>query len=412
MTWPRKQLESVADFRLGKMLDEKKNKGDLRPYLANINVRWGEFELNDLREMRFEDRELETFGLKYGDIVMCEGGEPGRCAIWKDQYPGMMIQKAIHRIRPRAGLDHEFLYYNFLHMGRTGYFAQLFTGATIKHLPREKLALLNIPVPPLPIQKRIACVLSSYDDLIENNRRRMALLEESARLLYQEWFVRLRFPGHEHVRIVDGLPEGWERVQLQSLLNVTHGYAFQGENFSEEPTARILVTPGNFRIGGGIKYDKLKFYDEEGPLEPNYMFEPMDLMLTMTDLSKECDTLGYPAFVPKLDGQSFLHNQRVGKVVPLGLFFPKHFLYCLFCDDRYRHHVVGAATGTSVKHTSPKRILSYMATIPRSGTLIDAFEDFARPSFQQINVLIEATQKLRAARDLLLPRLMSGEVVV
>ena len=100
MTWPMKHLNTVATFRLGKMLDEKKNKGELMPYLANINVRWGEFELTDLREMRFEDHELKTFGLTFGDIVMCEGGEPGRCAIWKEQLPGTMIQKAIHRIRP------------------------------------------------------------------------------------------------------------------------------------------------------------------------------------------------------------------------------------------------------------------------------------------------------------------------
>lgn len=209
MKWPTKQLESVATFRLGKMLDEQKNKGDLLPYLANVNVRWGEIELENLREMRFEHDELDTFGLKYGDIVMCEGGEPGRCAIWKEQRPGMMIQKAIHRIRPHECLNHAFLYYTFLHFGKTGHFAPLFTGATIKHLPREKLALLEVPVPPKAVQERIAYILYAYDDKIENNRRRMALLEESARHLYEEWFVRLRFPGHEHTKIIDGVPEGW-----------------------------------------------------------------------------------------------------------------------------------------------------------------------------------------------------------
>jgi type I restriction enzyme S subunit len=286
------------------------------------------------------------------------------------------------------------------------------SGGTRKALTKAMVEEFQVPCPSLQEQNQIVEIVGAYDDLIENNRRRMALLEESARLLYQEWFVRLRFPGHEHVRIKAGVLDGWNRVQLQSVVNVTHGFAFQGDHFSDEPTSRILVTPGNFRIGGGIKYDKLKYYNEDGPLESNYVFAPMDLILTMTDLSKECDTLGYPAFVPRLDGQSFLHNQRVGKVVPNGSFFPKHFLYCLFCDDRYRHHVVGAATGTSVKHTSPKRILSYIATMPEGGALIDAFEDFVRPTFQQINVLIETTRQLRAARDLLLPRLMSGEVAV
>lgn len=82
MKWERKCLEEVADFSLGKMLDQNKNKGVLRPYLANVNVRWGLFELENLRKMRFESHEVDRYGLKYGDIVMCEGGEPGRCAVW------------------------------------------------------------------------------------------------------------------------------------------------------------------------------------------------------------------------------------------------------------------------------------------------------------------------------------------
>ena len=148
MSWTKKRLDDVAEFRLGKMLDQKKNKGDLLPYLANVNVRWGEFELDDLREMRFEQHEIDRFSLKYGDIVMCEGGEPGRCAIWKEQIPRMMIQKALHRIRPHQDLDHRFLYYSLLHKGKSGRLAMLFTGATIKHLPREKLAKVEIEIPP------------------------------------------------------------------------------------------------------------------------------------------------------------------------------------------------------------------------------------------------------------------------
>jgi type I restriction enzyme S subunit len=146
--WTRKSLSEVAEFRLGKMLDQEKNKGDLMPYLANLNVRWGQFDLRDLREMRFEHDELEAFGLKYGDIVMCEGGEPGRCAIWKEQVPGMMIQKAIHRIRSRDNMNHVYLYYSLRHHGQSEHLATLFTGATIKHLPREKLAKVEVEIPP------------------------------------------------------------------------------------------------------------------------------------------------------------------------------------------------------------------------------------------------------------------------
>ena len=146
--WERRSLSDLAEFRLGKMLDARKNRGELRPYLANINVRWGEIDLSDLREMPFEEHEIDKYGLRYGDIVMCEGGEPGRCAIWKDQAPGMMLQKAIHRIRTVESFDHRFLYYSLYYKGVSGQLAGLFTGATIKHLPREKLAKVELDVPP------------------------------------------------------------------------------------------------------------------------------------------------------------------------------------------------------------------------------------------------------------------------
>lgn len=230
MSWERRPLGAVADLCLGKMLDEKKNRGEPLPYLANVNVRWGEFDLDNLRQMRFEPHEMERYGLKYGDIVMCEGGEPGRCAIWKEPIEGMMIQKALHRIRPHDCLDYRFLFYTFLHMGRTGKFAQLFTGATIKHLPGQNLAKVEVDFPVLQVQKSIASILFAYDNLIENNRRRIALLEESARLLYREWFVYLRFPGHEHVKAVDGIPEGWERKVLGSKIVLKYGKALKAEN--------------------------------------------------------------------------------------------------------------------------------------------------------------------------------------
>ncbi len=114
------KIGDITESCLGKMLDTKKNKGEYQPYLANLNVRWGSFDLNNLSLMRFEKKEQERYGLKYGDLVMCEGGEPGRCAIWKDELPGMKIQKALHRIRPRSCVNVHYLYYWFLLASRLG----------------------------------------------------------------------------------------------------------------------------------------------------------------------------------------------------------------------------------------------------------------------------------------------------
>jgi len=220
MSWLVKSVNDIADFTLGKMLDEKENRGDLLPYLANVNVRWGEFDLSELREMRFEQHELNKYSVSSGDIIMCEGGEPGRCAIWKVEKSSVMLQKALHRIRPKNGVHSPFLYYAFLNLRKTNGFAPYFTGSTIKHLPKQQLAKVEIPIPNIELQKDIASFLENYDDLIENNRRRIQLLEESARLLYQEWFVHLRFPGHEQVKITDGVPEGWEPTLVPDVIDV------------------------------------------------------------------------------------------------------------------------------------------------------------------------------------------------
>ena len=181
--WEVKSLGEVGEFRLGKMLDKDKNKGDLMPYLANLNVRWGRFELDDLREMRFTPAELDTYGLKSGDIVMCEGGEPGRCAVWNEQIPGMMFQKAIHRIRCRANMNHSFLYQSLLHLGQGGHLAALFTGATIKHLPREQLAKVRVVVPPQSLLDAFVKFARPVEEQISNLQRRNQALHQTRDLL-------------------------------------------------------------------------------------------------------------------------------------------------------------------------------------------------------------------------------------
>ncbi|MCQ2259237.1 MAG: restriction endonuclease subunit S [Bacteroidaceae bacterium] len=222
--WKKVKLGEISDSCLGKMLDAVKNRGEYQPYLANLNVRWGSFDLDNLSTMRFEEHEEDRYGIKYGDLIICEGGEPGRCAIWKDQMPNMKIQKALHRVRGKKDIiDNFYLFYWFLFAGKRGYIDQYCTGATIKHLPGQKLKEIVIDLPPLATQHRIATILSRYDSLIENYQKQIKLLEEAAQRLYKEWFIDLRFPGYENANIVDGVPEGWEKKKLEDFCNVFTG---------------------------------------------------------------------------------------------------------------------------------------------------------------------------------------------
>jgi type I restriction enzyme S subunit len=185
---PLVRLGDYVDACLGKMLDAQKNRGKLQPYLGNSNVRWGAFDLEDLAVMRFEEHEDERYGIRDGDLIVCEGGEPGRCAIWRGDTP-MKIQKALHRVRTKDGLDSHFLYYWFLRAGRTGELEPFFTGTTIKHLTGRALAELRIPLLPIESQREVAKVLRSIDAKIDLNRRINQTLEAMAQAIFQSWFV-------------------------------------------------------------------------------------------------------------------------------------------------------------------------------------------------------------------------------
>lgn len=187
--WTQAKLGDYIDSCLGKMLDKNKNTGEYHPYLGNSNVRWGEFELDDLAEMKFEAHEHTRYGLKKGDLIICEGGEPGRCAIWEDEIPNMKIQKALHRVRTLSGLDSEYLYYWFLFSTRAGHIEPFFTGTTIKHLTGKALKEIPIRIPPLTYQQYSAKLLRGIDKKITLNRQINQTLEHMAQALFKSWFV-------------------------------------------------------------------------------------------------------------------------------------------------------------------------------------------------------------------------------
>ncbi|MEW5786410.1 MAG: restriction endonuclease subunit S [Pseudomonadota bacterium] len=171
----------LGEARLGKMLDASKNKGTLTPYLRNINVRWRHFELRDVLRMRVEDHELPRITIKRGDVVICEGGEPGRAAIW-DRDDEFVIQKALHRYRCGSDLLPEYLLLCLEHDFHSGRLARYYTGATIKHLTGKALAEYSIPLPPVEEQSRILAAIeklsAGYSDLKDqlNKRTRYAEL--------------------------------------------------------------------------------------------------------------------------------------------------------------------------------------------------------------------------------------------
>jgi type I restriction enzyme S subunit len=172
--WELVQLHQVADTRLGKMLDKSKNRGLPRPYLRNTNVQWGRFDLGDVKTMNLEESELQEFRLAVGDLLICEGGEPGRCAIWRDDEREMYFQKALHRVRPHAGVSAEYIAIALESDAISGALDEYFTGATIKHFVGQALQRYTFALPPAAEQARIVARVTELRRLCAELRHCLA----------------------------------------------------------------------------------------------------------------------------------------------------------------------------------------------------------------------------------------------
>lgn len=290
--------------------------------------------------------------------------------------------------------DARFIKYMFDALLQRSY--QQFTqGATQDNLSQEKLLSIKFPSPDVRVQRRIAEVLSAYDELIENNRRRMVLLEEAARQLYREWFVRLRFPGSEHTPIRDGVPEGWHAEALDDICCEVRDAVAPGELDPDTPyiglehMPRRSIALSQWGRAGEVTSTKHRFNSGEilfGKIRPYF----------------------HKVGVAFVDGVASSDTIIVRPT--------SEELYCFVLMTVSSDPFV-AMTSQTMREGSkmPRADWSQMRQYPVSlppGSLLSGFNAVIRPATEQLRVLALQTQRLRTARDLLLPKLMSGEIEV
>jgi len=182
--WERKRIAEIAQHSLGKMLDKAKNRGEPRPYLRNLNVRWFDFELSELLEMRFLPEEQERYNIRKGDLVICEGGYPGRAAIWESDEP-IYFQKALHRVRFHEPAHAKWCLYYLLFRDLEGTLSKHFNGAGIQHLTGEALSRFELPLPPLVDQRRIVKILDEAFASIAAAKAHTEQNRQNARALFE-----------------------------------------------------------------------------------------------------------------------------------------------------------------------------------------------------------------------------------
>jgi type I restriction enzyme, S subunit len=250
-------------------------------------------------------------------------------------------------------------------------------GAAQPNMSGSQIAAVEIPIPSNLVQKKIADILSAYDDLIENNRRRIALLEEAARMLYREWFVRFRFPGHEHVKIIDGIPEGWDRRRLGGILTLKRGYDLPEAN---RVTGEVPILSSSGITG---------FHNQYKAQGPGVVTGRYGTLGEVYYIEEDFWPLNTALYVKDFQGSH-----------PLMIF---HLLKVL---------LKGVITQKAAVPGVDRNVLHAMIVIWPPLKLRNSFVEIVSDYEEQLRVLGAMNQKLAAARDLLLPRLMNGEIAV
>lgn len=347
--WQRKKVSEIAQHSLGKMLDKAKNKGELKPYLRNLNVRWFGFDLSDVLEMRFLPTEEAKYTAVKGDVLVCEGGYPGRAAIWEQDEP-IYFQKALHRVRFYQPEHNKWFLYYLHACDLDGTLKKHFNGAGIQHFTGEALNQFEIPLPPLPEQRRIIDILDDAFNSIATAKANAEKNLQNARALFES-----------HLQAVfTQRGEGWREKPLAELCDIKHGFAFKSEFFASEGDY-VVLTPGNFYESGGYRDrgEKQKYYSGEIPR--GFILDKGDLLVAMTE--QAAGLLGSPILVPESD--KFLHNQRLGLVTKKpGVSWTNEFFFHVFNTKAVRKEIHDSASGVKVRHTSPTKIGEVIVSFP------------------------------------------------
>ncbi len=399
MSWKKAKLseccQSISDG--DHQAPPKSNKGI--PFVTISNIKDNSFDFTNCMHVpqSYYDNLLAKRKPQKGDILYSVVGSFGIPVLIKENVK-FTFQRHIAILRPNPHIvEPAYMYYSML---SKAFFLQADAaaiGAAQRTISLSSLQNLTINLPDLPTQRRIASILSAYDDLIENNRRQIKLLEEAAQRLYREWFVELRFPGHEGVKVVDGVPEGWMKSTVDNIVKLLSGYPFKSSEYVSSGKYR-LITIKNVK-DGEFSPDNVDYIDQLPDKVPSHcILTEGDILLSLTgNIGRVCIVNGY----------NYLLNQRVAKLQTLH----PAYAYCMFRSKEMLNKMTALSNGVAQQNLSPIRAEKIRILIP-SSNLLSQFKNIVEPIISQIILLNNQITFACEARDRLLPELMDGEMEV
>jgi type I restriction enzyme S subunit len=371
-------------------------------FISAKDIRDGRIVYENARQIKesdFAETHRRT-NLQPGDVLVTNSGTIGRLAVAGDDEKTFRttFQKSVAILKPKSPeISSWFLYYYLA--ANTSELIHPAAGAAQKNLLLGDIRRFHICKPTLAEQDRISGVIRSYDALIENNRRRIALLEEAARMLYREWFVRFRFPGHEHVKIIDSLPEGWEGLSASAAFEINPSTPRNGDD-------EILYVPMAALSEAGMTVDRGHF--ELRDKSTNVRFRNGDTLFARITPCLENGKTGFVNFLQENEvacGSTEFIVLRGRRVSP-------YFVYLTARQNSFRENAIKSMIGSSGRQRVQDSCFNRYRVPTAPSMIASVFDETVAVIFEQIGTLDQANQKLAKARDLLLPRLKDGEMAV
>ncbi|GAB6905952.1 conserved hypothetical protein [Desulfosarcina cetonica] len=410
MSWPKAQIgqfthvvtkgttptkkQGFADFGINYIKAEALN-GD-----SALDLTGGFFISEDVHQA------LKRSILEEGDVLLTiAGANIGKCGIVEERHLPANTNQAVGIMRvDRQQISPRFLYFWFKQPQTFRYIQGLNAQAAQPNINLTMLKNIEVPVPSISVQQRTVDILSAYDDLIENNRRRIQLLEQAARLLYKEWFVHLRFPGHEHVKVKDGVPEGWFTCPIKEAIVGL----YDGPHATPAPadSGPVFLGIKNITDSGRLDLTNIRSIAENDYSRWIKRVTPQagDIVFSYEA------TLNRYALIPK--GFRGCLGRRLALIRPKQTERNSYFLFLTFFEDRWRATIEkNILCGATVDRIPLAKFPEFPILVPTK-QLLAAFDDYVSPLYTQMELIDKMNIQLAQARDLLLPKLMNGIVTV
>jgi type I restriction enzyme S subunit len=369
------------------------------PFLRSQNIQLFRLDLSSVKYVspQFHSK-LKKSALTPGDVAVVRTGYPGTACVIPETLPVANCADLVV-IRPSEELDSRYLAGLFNSTWGRGKIAGSLVGVAQQHFNVGAAKEMVIHLPPLSTQRKVASVLSAYDDLIENHNRRIEIFEEMARRIYQEWFVHFRFPGHKKVRMVKSdlglIPEGWEVKKSSDALLVNAKTKVPKEG--EKPFVPMSSLSNNSMLIGGVEL-------RSG--NSGSKFRNGDTLFARITPSLENGKTGYVQFLPKND-VAFGSTEFI---VLRSKTLCSEYVYLLARSNEFRDNAIKSMTGASGRQRVQEQCFdNFLLAHPDPETL-GTFSKVVSPLFHIVYVLAKKNENLRHTRDLLLPKLISGEV--